>query len=116
MNKDVLISNLRHIEAMLQTYQHMDPYRMSENINSLEEAIDIIKRIEILRAAKAFPLEWRMPMDKMDEFARNDIVKSFAAFILTNNYYHIHSEASHIPGTRDDTMLYDGTLLVVKPK
>lgn len=88
----------------------------SVDINALNDAIDILKRIVIVRGAQQFPLEDHIPFDDMDEIARHSITRSFASFIETDKLYTMNSELRRMPGTCLDTVYYEGDLMVIRPK
>ena len=117
-NQKLLIKDLESLRNRLVDLwnAHMISSAYINDIDALNDAIDILKRIVIVRGAKQFPLEERIPFEDMDEIARMSIARSFASFIETDKLYGMKSEIRNMPGTRLDSVYYEGDLMVVKPK
>lgn len=117
-NQKLLIERLESLRDTLNDLRnaHMIPSDASGDIDALNEAIDILKRIVIVRGAQQFPLEDRIPFEDMDEIARSRITRSFVSFIATDKLYEMKSELRRWPGTNLDTVHYEGDLMVIRPR
>ena len=114
MHNSILINRLRDLQMRLLANPDVNSNSVTD-AHVLNEVIELLDRVVVIRARHEFPLEYNIPADKMDEMAKGSLCKSFASYIMSDELYGQDCSIIHHPGTRSETYRYDGVLRVIKP-